>query len=88
MLCASAYTARNLSLIGAYPNKTYKWGYFPKVEKYDVKELCENKNQKSITLLWCGRFLDLKHPEKAVLVMNRLKESGFNYMLDSMEMVL
>ena len=69
MLCASTYTAHDVSLIGAYPNKTYKWGYFPEVKKYDVKELCENKNQEPITLLWCGRFLDWKYPEKAVWVM-------------------
>ena len=82
MLCASAYTARDVSLIGAYPNKTYKWGYFPEVKKYDVKELYENKKQEPITLLWCGRFLKCKHPEKAVLVMKRLKENGFDCTLD------
>ena len=82
MLCASAYTARDVSLIGAYPNKLYKWGYFPEIKKYDFKELFENKNKKPITILWCGRFLKLKHPEKAVLVMKRLKENGFDCTLD------
>ena len=82
MLCVSAYTAHDVSLIGAYPNKTYKWGYFTEVKKYDVNELCENKNQEPITLLWCGRFLDWKHPEKAVWVIKRLNENGFDCMLN------
>ena len=29
MLCASAYTAPDSRFIGAYPNKTYKWGRLP-----------------------------------------------------------
>lgn len=82
MLCASAYTARDVSLIGAYPNKLYKWGYFPEIKGYNVEELFENKNKEPITILWCGRFLKLKHPEKAVLVMKRLKENGFDCTLD------
>jgi glycosyltransferase involved in cell wall biosynthesis len=82
MLCASAYTARDASLIGAYPNKTYKWGYFPEVKKYDIKKLIANKNQEPIALLWCGRFIDWKHPGKAVWVMKRLNENGFNCTLD------
>jgi glycosyltransferase involved in cell wall biosynthesis len=82
LLCASAYTAWDVSLIGAYPNKTYKWGYFPEVKKYNVKDLFENKNQDPINLLWCGRFIDCKHPEKAVWVMKRLNENGFNCTLD------
>lgn len=77
MLCASAYTARDVSLIGAYPNKTYKWGYFPEIKKYDIEKLCENKNNEPVSLLWCGRFIDLKHPEKAVQVVNRLKQNGY-----------
>ena len=82
MLCASAYTAHDVSLIGAYPNKTYKWGYFPEINGYNVEELFKNKNKEPITILWCGRFLKLKHPEKAVWVMKRLKENGFDCTLD------
>lgn len=82
MLCASAYTARDVSIIGAYPNKTYKWGYFTEIKKYDLDKLFENKNREFVNILWCGRFLKLKHPEKAVMVMKRLKENGYNYTLD------
>ncbi len=33
MLCASAYTSADFSLVGAYRNKSYKWGYFPEVKE-------------------------------------------------------
>lgn len=78
MLCASAFTARDVSIIGAYPNKSYKWGYFTEVNKYELEDLFANKNSETITILWCGRFLKWKHPEKAVIVMKRLKENGYN----------
>ncbi len=82
MLCSSAYTARDVALISAYPNKTYKWGYFTEVKRYNIEVLLKNKNKKTINILWCGRFLKLKHPEKAVLVMKRLNDNGFDCTLD------
>jgi len=82
MLCASAYTARDASIIGAYPNKAYKWGYFTEVRKYELEDLFANKNIETIKILWCGRFLKWKHPEKAVIVMKHLKENGYNCTLD------
>jgi len=82
MLCASAYTSKDVSVIKAYPNKKYKWGYFPELRKYNHAELLANKNKQPISLLWCGRFLGWKHPEKAVAVMNRLRDNGFGCMLE------
>ena len=29
LLCASAYTAHDYGVLGAYRNKTFRWGYFP-----------------------------------------------------------
>jgi len=61
-------------------NKTFKWGYFPKCEKYDdVDELINSKEQSS--LLWVGRFIDWKHPEVAIKVAQRLKVEGYNFSL-------
>ena len=82
MLCASAYTAQDVSIIGAYPNKTYKWGYFTIVKKYDIEKLFKKKNRKFVNILWCGRFLKWKHPEKAIMVMKYLKENGCNCTLN------
>lgn len=44
MLCASAYTAADFRLVGAYRKKTFKWGYFPEVLEYKVDELMEKNN--------------------------------------------
>ena len=65
MLCASAYTARDCRLFGRYVGKTYKWGYFTEVKKYeDVDALVNAKEKKSI--LWTSRLISWKHPELAV----------------------
>lgn len=80
MLCASAYTALDCRYIHAYPNKTYKWGYFPEVKKYkDIDDVLHRKRRNSI--LWVGRLIDWKHPEKAVLLAEKLKKAGYQFQL-------
>ena len=82
-LCASAYTAWDLSLTRSYINKTYKWGYFPIVNKYDVNELISKKNEnKKISILWVARLIELKHPEAAINLAVRLKKSGYEFELN------
>ena len=44
MLCASAYTASDYAILGAYKGKTFKWGYFPEFKKYKIDELLNNKS--------------------------------------------
>ncbi|HWT75765.1 MAG TPA: glycosyltransferase [Mobilitalea sp.] len=82
MLCASAYTSGDLMLQGAYPGKCYKWGYFPKTIPYNVDELMAGKQRGKVKILWCGRFIGLKHPEAAVLVAARLKKEGYDFELN------
>lgn len=81
MLCASAYTSGDFSLVGAYKGKTYKWGYFPQTIEYDIVKLLKNKPQDIIRIIWCGRFLNWKHPEKAIYVAEYLKNKGYNFEL-------
>ena len=82
MLCASAYTAYDFNLIGAYKNKTYKWGYFPEVKTIDIDNLIMKKrNNKKIRLLWVGRFIPLKHAEAAVVLSDMLKKRGYDFEL-------
>lgn len=78
-LCASAYTAPDSRRVGAFPGRKLRWGYFPEIKEYDLSALMEQKQP--TTLLWVGRFLDWKHPEKAVEVARRLKEDGFDFRL-------
>lgn len=80
LLCASAYTALDYALHGAFLGKSYKWGYFPEAKEYDISQL--NSRRDSSKLLWCGRFLDWKHPEAALAVAKRLKEENCSFELE------
>ncbi len=77
LLCASAYTAGDFAKTGTFLNKTYKWGYFPEVKRYDdVEAVLDSK--KPATILWVGRFLDWKNPETVVEVVRRLQAEGYD----------
>lgn len=78
-LCASGYTAGDINTYLNFENRVFKWGYFTEVVQYDVSELLEQKEPNSI--LWAGRFLELKHPESAVLVAQKLKDEGYDFCL-------
>lgn len=47
LLCAGGYVASDFALFGAYKNKMYRWGYFPKTEELDIDEVISNKGSKS-----------------------------------------
>lgn len=82
MLCASAYTAPDYALFGAYKGKTYKFGYFPDVKAQETESLFANKqNKQKPLLLWVGRLIDWKHPEKAVWVAQQLKSEGYDFQM-------
>lgn len=82
MLCASAYTAADYAKFGLFRNRCYKWGYFPETKWYDEKVLFALKQNGVPKILWCGRFLDWKHPDDAVCVAERLKQDGYRFELD------
>ena len=77
MLCASAYTASDYAKFGLFKNRTYKWGYFPETYKYDISNLLSQKDHRLI--LWCGRFIDWKHPELIIDLAKQLKEEGYSF---------
>lgn len=81
MLCASAYTAPDCRFIFSYPKKTYRWGYFPKIKRYDdVETMIESKHSGSI--LWVGRLIELKHPDASICLAEKLKQAGYQFKLD------
>lgn len=81
VLCASAYTALDFSRTFSFIGKTYKWGYFTELKKYDdIDGIIDSKKPASI--LWVARMIDLKHPEKAIEVAKRLKAEGYRFTLD------
>lgn len=78
MLCASSYTASDYAKFGLFKGKCYKWGYFPECKTYDsIAEALSNKKKKEI--LWCGRFLDWKHPDDVLELAKRLKSDGYDF---------
>lgn len=78
VLCASAYLPYDLSLIKFPPQKCFKWGYFPSLKEYEkIDELIDAKKQHSI--LWAGRFIKLKHPEKVIQLGRILKKEGYRF---------
>lgn len=81
MLCASAYTAGDYRKFGLFFRRTYKWGYFPETKKYsDINALMAGKDKHQI--LWCGRFLALKHADDAILTAKRLRDEGYSFVLN------
>ena len=83
-LNSSAYGAMDHYRMFSYRNRCYKWGYFTKVEsdfKVEAPELGASTSE--ITpLMWCARFLKLKHPELPVQLAHRLKQKGCNFVID------
>lgn len=80
MLCASAFTAGDYRKFGLFKDHRYKWGYFPETRQYpNSDDLFLNKTK--TRLLWCGRFLEWKHPDDALTVARRLKEAGVSFTL-------
>lgn len=79
MLCASAYAAADYAKFHLYKNCSYQWGYFPEAKAYAPEELFKKKHSSEI--LWCGRFLDWKHPDDALYAAKKLKDSGCRFRL-------
>ena len=81
VLCASSYLPEELSLLGFSVEKCFKWGYFPELKRYDDIDSFVAK-KKANSILWCGRLIDLKHPELAIEIAKRLKAENYCFTLD------
>lgn len=79
-LCCSAYAAIDSYKLLSFKNKCYKWGYFTQVdEKNDVEASLDVSTPGSTTLMWCSRFLVLKHPELPVQMAAKLKNKDYKF---------
>lgn len=83
-LCSSAYGAGDQYRLHSFKDRCYKWGYFTKVDSdFEVEAAVQGASTSEITpLMWCARFLKLKHPELPVQLANRLKQKGYKFCLD------
>lgn len=83
MLCASAFTAPDVHIVFAYPNKCFKWGYFTKVPQLDIEKIIQAQRGASrLRILYIARFLVWKHPELPVQLARLLKDKGINFELN------
>lgn len=79
MLAASAYTKTDISLVFAYPNKCYKWGYFNFIPPLDIKKVVAEKPEGTINILWCGTMCECKHPELVIQLAKELKAKEYDF---------
>lgn len=80
-LCNSAYASSDMKKVHAYSDRCYKWGYFTKVDRQLAYKEVDSKSHQ-VNILWCARFISLKHPELAILLAKRLKDNKFDFHLD------
>lgn len=81
LLCAGGYVASDFHLVRAYPDKMFKWGYFPETKHLDKEKLLRKHRDGVVSILWAGRFIDWKHPELPVLLAEYLRERGYAFHL-------
>ncbi len=77
LLCAGAYVASDFRLIHCYPGKMFRWGYFPETVTYSQKQWESLKAKEgTLSIVWAGRFIPLKHPELMIQLAADLKEKN------------
>ena len=80
LLCAGAYVPSDFQIIRAYPNRKFKWGYFPETKMYNADKLMEGK--KPAEILWVARLIPLKHPELPIETARYLRDKGYAFHLN------
>lgn len=81
-LNAGAYAAKDMKLLHSFRDKQLKWGYFTHVPELDIRSLHECRGNSRIRIMWCARFIKLKHPEMAIRLAQNLKKNGFCFSLE------
>ncbi len=82
VLCASSYLPLDLKLCG-YTGNCLQWGYFPDLSDFKCNNQKNNIiNNKKLSILWAGRYIDWKHPEIPVLLAKRLSAAGYEFTLN------
>lgn len=77
-LCAGGFVYKDLKLISRRIKGCFRWGYFPEFLPNMSSSKCENK---PIELLWCGRMIKFKRPEKVIYLANELKREKIEFHL-------
>lgn len=78
VLCASAYTARDLELFGFPREKCLKWGYFPDAEVCEASHIALPGYK---TLCSAQRLIPWKRVDMQLRLAYRLKQEGYAFRL-------
>lgn len=62
-LSLGAYGANDAKQFHVFNSRVLKGAYLVPVEEYDCQEVIAKRNNDSIQIMWCARFVDWKHPE-------------------------
>lgn len=81
-LCSSAFCAKDDEKLGCYRGKHFKWGYFTEVLENNQAATPSSECDNIVTLMWCARFIDWKHPELAIWCAKLLKEADYQFLLN------
>ncbi len=82
MLCASAYTANDVSKFCAFNNKMFKWGYFPAFREIDIIGILNSKTVQTFSIVWVARLIDWKHPELVIKLALYLKKKKYDFKIE------
>lgn len=80
-LCSSAFAASDQYKLKTFEGKCYKWGYFTEVKELKNDMFKLKASNDSISIMWCARFLNWKHPELPVKLARRLKDKGYKFQI-------
>ena len=83
-LCASSFAARDQDRLLSFKGRCYKWGYFTRVDGLNGEMIDHSglSSDRTVRIMWCSRFLKLKHPELPVKLAARLKKKGYRFVID------
>ena len=70
LLAAGAYVASDLSKIGCFKNRAWKYGYF--IDPSAGSDTVHTNDGATLRLLWCARFSKVKQAEDAISLMRQL----------------
>ncbi len=82
ILAAGAFVSSDYRFLHSYPEKCYKFGYFPTGEKLNEEEIFALKDgNRKVRILWAGRFLKLKKAELLIEAAGFCRKNGADFSL-------
>lgn len=80
-LCCGAFVAKDQYKLKSFKGKCFKWGYFTEVNRLKDERFKFQTFDKSVSIMWCARFLNWKHPEIPVKLARKLKDKGYKFQI-------